>query len=280
MSSPGADSTDLLVRARSALLDALDALDAHLASVVIIGAQAVYLRTASAPVAVAEATKDSDIALDPRSLADDPLIEAAMNRGGFHRDLMANQPGAWLNADGIPVDLMVPERLAGPSRKESRGARIPPHDKHATRRARGLEAALVDNDTMTVAALAQDDRRTYDVRVAGTAALLVAKAHKVADRAGGPSHRLVDKDAHDVYRILIATDTMMLAADIARLLADDLSGDSTAEAIKFIRDLFAVGPDATGSAMAGRAEEGIGEPVTVALQTSILASDLITALET
>jgi len=131
-----------------------------------------------------------------------------------------------------------------------------------------------------VDALAQDDSRTYDVRVAGTAALLVAKAHKVADRAGGPSHRLVDKDAHDVYRILIATDTMMLAADIARLLADDLSGDSTAEAIKFIRDLFAVGPDATGSAMAGRAEEGIGEPVTVALQTSILASDLITALET
>lgn len=280
MSSLGADGTDLLVRARSALLDALGALEAHLAAVVVIGAQAVYLRTANAPVAVAEATKDSDIALDPRSLDDDPLIEAAMSRGGFHRDLTANQPGAWLNADRIPVDLMVPERLAGPSRKGSRGARIPPHNKHATRRALGLEAALVDNDTMTVSALAEDDLRTYDVRVAGTAALLVAKAHKVADRVAGPSHRLVDKDAHDVYRILIATDSTKLAADVARLLADELSADSTAEAMRFIRDLFAAGPDATGAVMAGRAEEGIGEPVTVALQTAILATDLLTALGT
>lgn len=280
MRSPGADSIDLLARARSALLDALDALEPHLASVVVIGAQAVYLRTASAPVAVAEATKDSDIALDPRSLDDDPLIEAAMKQGGFYRELAENRPGAWLNADGVPVDLMVPERLAGPGRKDARGARIPPHDKHATRRARGLEAALVDNDTMTVIGLTPDDRRTYDVRVAGTAALLVAKAHKISDRVAGPSHRIVDKDAHDVYRILIATDTKLLAADVVRLLAHELSSDSTIQAIQFIRELFAAGPDAAGSVMAGRAEEGIGEPVTVALQTSILASDLLTALDT
>ena len=33
-----------------------------------------------------------------------------------------------------------------------------------------------------------------------------------------------------------------------------------------------------GSMMAGRTEEGVGEPETVALQTSILTSDLLDAL--
>ncbi|HET8984945.1 MAG TPA: hypothetical protein VFN03_04205, partial [Trueperaceae bacterium] len=177
-----------------------------------------------------------------------------------------------------PVDLMVPERLAGPGGKSARGARIPPHDKHATRRARGLEGAIVDNEMMKVTAFASDDSRTYDVRVAGTAALMVAKAHKIGERAKGDPDRLVDKDAHDVYRILIATDTAILAVDFARLLADDLSSIPTTQAIAYIRDLFAAGPEATGSEMAGRTEEGIGEPATVALQTSILAADLLTAV--
>ena len=61
---------DLPVRARSAILEALDALDAHLSAVVVIGAQTIYLR-ANAPVAVAEVTKDGDIALDLRRLDDD-----------------------------------------------------------------------------------------------------------------------------------------------------------------------------------------------------------------
>ena len=74
MSSPG-EPDDLLVRARSAMLDALDALGAHRESVVVIGAQAIYIRTAGAAVAVAEATKDSDLAIDPRTLDDDPLLE-------------------------------------------------------------------------------------------------------------------------------------------------------------------------------------------------------------
>ncbi|HEX6419894.1 MAG TPA: hypothetical protein VFZ77_15440 [Acidimicrobiales bacterium] len=87
------------------MLDALDALGAHRDSVVVIGAQAIYLRTAGALVAVAEATKDSDIAIDPRTLDDEPLIEDAMERAGFNRDPDKNQPGAWLNAAGIPVDL-------------------------------------------------------------------------------------------------------------------------------------------------------------------------------
>lgn len=278
MNSPG-ETEDLLVRARSALLDVLDALGAHRDSIVVIGAQAIYLRTAGAPVAVAEATKDSDIAIDPRTLGAVPLVEEVLQQSGFHLDPEKDQPGAWLNADGIPVDLMVPESLAGGGGMSARGARIPPHDKRATRRARGLEAAVVDNGWMTVTALDAADRRQHDVRVAGPAALVVAKAHKIGERAADSPERLVDKDAHDIYRILVHTPTDSLAADFRRLLADDLAGAVTAQAVEFIRENFAAGAEATGSIMAGRTEEGIGEPQTVALQTSILASDLVNALD-
>ena len=67
MSGPGGTDAfdDLLVRSRSALLDALDALADHRDSVVVIGAQAIYSRTVAATVALAEATKDSDLAIDP-----------------------------------------------------------------------------------------------------------------------------------------------------------------------------------------------------------------------
>lgn len=68
---------DLLVQSRSALLDALEALAQHRDAVVIIGAQAIYLRTPEAPVALAEATKDSDLALDPRLLGQSPRVEEA-----------------------------------------------------------------------------------------------------------------------------------------------------------------------------------------------------------
>lgn len=278
MSSPG-ETDDLLVRARSALLDALDALGAHRDSVVVIGAQAIYLRTAGAPVAVAEATKDSDIAIDPRSLGDEPLIEAAMGDAGFYPDPDKVQPGAWLNRAGIPVDLMVPEGLAGEGGKKARGARIPPHDKRATRRARGLEAAVVDNELMVVTALDAEDPRRHDVRVAGPAALLVAKLHKIGERADDSPTRLVDKDAHDIYRVLVHTPTGSLARDIRGLLVDALAGDVTAQALRLLREHFADGPEALGSAMAGRTEEGVGEPATVALQSSILAADLIEAVE-
>jgi hypothetical protein len=94
---------------------------------------------------------------------------------------------------------MVPEALAG--RGGRRGARVPPHDKAAMRRARGLEATVVDHSLMRVGALASDDSRAYLVKVASPAALLVAKLHKIGEREDEP-HRLESKDAHDVYRLL------------------------------------------------------------------------------
>lgn len=273
MNSSGDSSADLLVRARSVLLDALDALQDHSETVIVIGAQAVYLRTGGIDVALAEATKDSDVAVDPRLLADDPRIEAAMRSAGFLPDANG-QPGAWVSTDGIPVDLMVPDALAGPGR---RGARIPPHDARATRRAKGLEAVLVDFSEMEVSALDPDDHRVRRVKVAGPAALLVAKLHKLGERIDVP-HRLNDKDAHDTYRILRAIDTEELRTGFALLLADELSESVTREALRYLDDLFAAGPDALGSMMAGRAEEGVGDPEQVSTATSILARDLVDVL--
>jgi len=267
---PSNGAGDLLVQARSALLDALTALWDHRDSVVVIGAQAIYLHTGAAAVALAEATKDSDLALDSRSLGSDPLIEAAMTRANFILNPDPGQPGSWLSAQGIPV----PGAIAG--RSSRRRADIPPHARAATRRAVGLEAAVVDHAEMEIRSLSADDPRVLRAQVAGPAALLVAKLHKLGERQANPS-RLVDKDAHDIYRLLVAIPTSHLAAALHRLSNDDLAGPVTTKALTYLADLFAAGPSATGSHMAGRAEEGVGDPEVVAASCAALASDLLAA---
>ena len=111
-----------------------------------------------------------------------------------------------------------------------------------------------------IVALDPADERSYEVRVASSAALLVAKTHKILDRAKDSPERLVDKDAHDIYRLLVATPTETLVRDIARLQVDELAGETTMEAVDFLREDFAAGPTALGPMMAGRTEEGVGEP--------------------
>jgi hypothetical protein len=267
---------DLLVAARGALLDALEALSAHLNAVVVVGAQAVYLHTGAASVALAEATKDSDLALNVSELGDYPLLEQALTDAGFQLNPETGQPGSWVNAQGIPVDLMVPEAQAGAS--GHRGARIPPHAKSAARRALGLEAAVVDYIPTEIRALAADDSRVFTANVAGPAALLVAKLHKIGERQGAAS-RLVDKDAHDIYRLLVAVPTERLADELARLIRDPFAGPVTRQALTYLAELFAIGTDAPGSTMAGRAEQGVGEPATVAASATFLSQDLLAAVD-
>jgi hypothetical protein len=273
MNPPG--DVDVLVAARSALLDALDALADQREALVLIGAQAIYLHTGAVPVALGEATKDTDLAIDPRALSDDPLLEEAMQRAGFHRNLTDPQPGSWLSPRGIPVDLMVPAALAGEGGR--RGARIPPHSRHATRRAPGLEAAVVDHAPMTITALDPHDTRAVEMEVAGPAALLVAKLHKLGERRDTPE-RLLDKDAHDVYRLLVAVDTGPLGTALVELGRSELAGSVTDEAIVYLEQLFASGPEALGSMMAGRAEELFGNAAVVSAAVATLAADLLAVL--
>jgi len=273
MKTPGA--ADILIAARRVLLDAMDALDEHRSALVLVGAQAIYLHTGSTRVALAESTKDSDFAIDPRRLQNEPLLEDAMRRAGFTHDPSTTQPGSWLSPHGVPVDLMVPERLAGAG--GSRSGRIAPHSDRATRRTIGLEAAVIDHAPMIISALDTDDTRQTEMNVAGPAALLVAKLHKLGERQATPG-RLLDKDAHDVYRLLVATDSATVAARLRQLREHELSGDVTRDALVYLQELFAAGPEALGSTMAGRAEQLVGSPTTVSASSSVLAADLLALL--
>lgn len=99
----------LYVQARRVLLDATDALAEQLDAIVLVGAQAIYLHTGAANLAVAEYTTDADFSIGPSDLTDSPLLAELMTSGGFVLD---EHPGAWLSPDGITVDLMVPEAQA------------------------------------------------------------------------------------------------------------------------------------------------------------------------
>lgn len=121
----------LNVRARTVLLDVADALTEQLDALVLVGAQAIYLHTGRADFAVAEYTTDADFCVAPAVLTDAPLLPGLLEARGF---LPGEHPGAWSSPDGIPVDLMIPEALAGPG---SRGARLGPHGQRAARRAKG-----------------------------------------------------------------------------------------------------------------------------------------------
>jgi hypothetical protein len=106
----------------------------------------------------------------------------------------------------------------------------------------------------------------------------VAKLHKLGERRHDRG-RLVDKDAHDVYRLLVAVDTGKLAQRLDALAGDDLAGAATGQALDYLRQLFA-SPDASGAVMAGRAEELVGDPAVVSAAAATLAEDLLAVLRT
>jgi len=275
-----AKMTNAVTLARRGLLDALEALQDHLDAIVLVGAQAIYLHTGEAEVALAAYTTDGDLVVDPSILGTDPRIENALAAGGFkplnnkngHRVI-----GSWITDFDVAVDLMVPTEVAGSGKKTSRGVEAPPHDRYAMRRTHGLEGALVDYSVMTISSLELSDTRSFKVKVAGPAALLIAKLHKINDRLEQSHDRRDDKDAHDIYRLFRTVETTTLAESFRRLIATPVSKSASIEAVRMLDVLFGSN-SANGSHMAGRAEEGVGNPEQVALAVSLLAADLLTAL--
>jgi hypothetical protein len=136
----------LYVVARSTLLDALEALDEQRDAVILVGAQAIYIHTGDADIAVPVYTTDGDLLLEPARLKDEPKLAEAMERAQFRQ---GPQPGSWLrerDVDSvpttIPVDFLVPQALAG---GRGRGARLGPHGNRVGRQTLGMEAAVVDH---------------------------------------------------------------------------------------------------------------------------------------
>ena len=246
----------LMVEARRVLLDALDALAQHRDSLVLVGAQAVYLRTDEIALSFsASYTTDADLAIDPTTLAETPPLADVMGAAGFERT-QPDRPGIWGKAvvvhghnEIIPVDLIVPEALAGAGR---RGARLAGHGKQAAGRAVGLEAALVDRSPMTITAMDPTDKRAITVDVAGPTALLVAKLHKIGERTAQAEtrpDRVIAKDAADSYRLMLHLRAEAAAAQLESLREHPVAGNPTRTALRYLEALFAA-PAAAGVRLA------------------------------
>lgn len=262
------------------LLDALDALAAHGSAVVLAGAHAVYARTGSAELdaSVAPFTSDADLALDPRLLGPDPRIDEAMAAAGFR---LTAEPGIWTARTlvgeeivEIPVDLLVPEALAGSGR---RAARLPEHGRNAARRTPGLEAGVVDRSVLRIASLEPHvDQRVRSVSVAGVPALFVAKAHKISERLvdaqRGRPGRLKPKDASDVIRLMQAVSPDEVGRRLKAIAGDPVAGQSVREGVDHLRQLFgrrrSPGVDLAVTALAG----AIPEPSVRELAVSYVAA--------
>jgi hypothetical protein len=259
------------VAARRVLLDALAALGDHRKAVVLVGAQAIYLRVGDAPqaeLAVAPYTTDGDLAIDPRRLQNEPKLAEALQAARFE---LTVKPGTWTLAEtDVQIDLLVPSALGGPGR---RGARLGPHGNDVARKATGLEAAVVDHSILRVGALDLADDRIFDLAVAGLGALLVAKLHKLAERRGDES-RLSGKDALDTLRILRHAEAAELASTLAKLGNDSTAGEVTRRARDHLSELFA---DRTslGPVLAARATAGLADEKAIALSCEVLARELL-----
>lgn len=249
------DVDPLYVAARRVLLDAVDALSNHRESLVLVGAQAIYLQAGEADltVGVAPFTTDADLGIDPQGLGSDPRIVEAMTGAGFTLKVKSGdggiEPGTWLARTTVdertivvPVDLLVPEALA--PHHSRRDARLPDHGRHATRWTPGLEASVVDHVRLTIASLEPDvDDRRSDLRVAGPAALLIAKSHKLAERitdeGRGRTHRVRPKDAGDVIRLMRSpVPPDRVGARLADLACDPVCGPSVRTGVEHLRMLF------------------------------------------
>ena len=256
------------VLARRVLLDALQALGPQRAAVILCGAQAVYLHVGEDEFAVSPFTVDADLLIDPAQLLDEPILREAMEKAGFRLD---NPPGIWRSREEVEVDFLVPDALGGAGRRAAKLG--PPHGNEVARKVRGLEAASVDHAAMRLSALDAKDDRTFDVAVAGPAALLVAKLHKIVDRLDDSPGRVKDKDGLDVLRLLRAIPTERLAQDLAKLLQQDVSRNVTEEAVGYLSTLFGT-TTSEGTQMAVRATELLEDPEQIAASCAALASEL------
>ncbi len=272
---------ELYVMARRVLLDALEALGQHRAATVLVGAQAVYLRVGEADLAVAPFTTDGDLAIDPAVLTEIPPLEKALMDAGFYPKTK-DSVGVWIAKrrtsqdveTDVAIDLLVPASVSPGTGR--RAARLPGHDSRAARIVRGLDGAIVDADLMNLASLDPNDTRSFDVRVAGPSALLVAKVHKISERQG--TDRQSDKDALDVLRLLRGTETEDLAARYERLLVDPRSEEAARTGRALIETQFTKRAG-IGIEMAIRSAGPLANPDEIAASCEALASDLLAALK-
>lgn len=263
------------VEARKVLLDALGVLEDHLDNLILIGAQAVYHHTGDSDLNVPLFTTDADLAINTRDLADNPEIGDALIAAGF---TPGSNPGHWVSASEVAVDLMVAPHQSGTTKRTARAARLAPHTKKTARIARGLEPALIDNQLASIKALSPDDSREFQLRIAGPAALLTAKGIKISERleqVDRQPDRLNEKDALDVFRLLQAIETKDLVVGFKTHKLDENAWPVSSEALHIYRE-HASSPEDRIVQLGAEAAQN--DPM-VAFAFAALTKDLLKALE-
>lgn len=271
----------IYVSSRKVLLDALDSLGGERSAVILVGAQAVHLRVGDSGTAVVSHTTDADLSLNPQLLTGRPDLASAMRAANLklRKDDRGNEePGIWISAPlpgaplGVTVDLLVAAAMS--AEKGKRAAVLEGQDARAARYVRGIEAALYDNGPLVVAALDDSDERSFEIAVAGPAALLIAKLIKLNDRLS--SRKLDPKDAFEIYRLLQG-DSRAIAQGWLRAEAEELSRPVAAAAEESLRELFAT--DASrGAEIAGDFARGRDDPALVSQSARALSQELLAAL--
>jgi len=223
---------------------------------VVIGSHAVHERTKHIWIE-STGTKDADLAVVPALLASEPQIDAMMRKAGFSplKELggepsrrFRNQTGLWGKGfadDGTPVaevDLIVPAALASGSRRQAASG----HGSEATRTAPGIELATLDRDLLPIESFTNGSVR--DAWVAGTTALLCAKAFKLGERSKERDtfrpdgslgrDRVMPKDAGDVWRLMAASDPAEVAGTFSRLCLDKTVGDVAVRGKAYLRAMI------------------------------------------
>lgn len=264
------------IDARETLLDAVEALGPHSDAVILVGAQAIYAHTAGDDddFALSPFTYDADIALAPELLPSSPAIVDAMSRAGFR---LSDQPGLYRRDGGGQVDLLVPEAVGGGGR---RTARLGVHGNRAAMKVHGLEGALVSHTHRRIASLVSDADRSCILKVAGPAALLVSKVHKIGERLEAPQahrHAQFHKDAYDIYRLLRAIGTAEIDEEFGILQSHEISSRVTSEALSMFESLFGSRSD-TGTDLLVRAVGPVEKDPAFIIESSVaLSLDLLEA---
>jgi hypothetical protein len=181
----------------------------------------------------------------------------------------------------IDLDLLVPEAVSG---EGTRAARLGIQGDRLARRAFGLELALVDNDLMVVGSL-DADPRSFEVHVAGSAALLISKVHKVAERLDDPRRNdHIAKDSLDMLRLLRGKDLDATARILRRARSAELGVPDAAVAAAIAttveQGLIILSGEfsresARGCALAGRAAAGRDDPAIIAASLAALVQRLL-----
>ena len=240
-----------VVMSRRLLVEAIRALDVFMEAITVIGAHAVHVwvQNAWGPIEM-EATRDSDISINPVFVASDPKIIDLLRDIGVE-PVLEDRPGVYgyTKESGLhfntrtTFDLIVPEVYAGGGR---RAARIP-GQKNSASRAVGLELTLWDRHLLTLETFDKpfESVRTY---IAGPASLLVAKAHKVHERLEQIStrpERLRPKDSGDIALLMMVSDPL----EVSELMFQNVQNhpevaDVVKKAARWLVEMYGNTPDA------------------------------------